>query len=167
MSPQIPLSIKSFLHFCIISLLFSYPRHPGHVARVSPAGTPLPHLPSPDLSHLLCHLRPNCPVRAGQRGRGRSDEAPGGQQQGGTAGGDGGEGREEGERGGQPTPQHGDCGQRPGAERGHTRAGNRVRVHVSACVRGQGVEVTITVTAVIISCGRCRLRMRSVPMATC
>lgn len=42
-----------------------------------------------------------------------------------------------------------------------------VCVHISACVRGKGVEVTITVTAVMISCGRCRLRMRSVPMATC
>lgn len=41
---------------------------------------------------------------------------------------------------------------------------DRVHVHI---VRENGVEVTITMTAVMISCGRCRLRMRSVPMATC
>lgn len=110
-------------------MLLSYPRHPGHVARVSPAGSPLPHLPSPDLSRLLCHLRPDCSVRAGQCGRGRSDEAPGGQQQGGAAGGDGGRGREEGERGGQPTPQHGFCGRRPGAKFGHTCAGDQQSSH--------------------------------------
>lgn len=43
----------------------------------------------------------------------------------------------------------------------------RASVHAPGCVRGKGVEVTITMTAVVISCGRCRLRMRSVPMATC
>lgn len=80
---------------------------------MSPAGSPLPHLPALDLARLLRHLRPHGSVCACQRGRGRSDEAPGGQQQGGTAGGDGGEEGEGGEKragGGQSTAQHRVCG---------------------------------------------------------
>lgn len=136
------------------------------------AGSALPHLPAPDLSRLLRHLRPDGSVRAGQRGCSCSDEAPGGEQQGGAAGGDGreeGERGEEGEGGGQPTPQHRIFERRPGAERGHTCSGNVPRcVCISARVEGERAwGVTITMTAVMISCGRWRLRMRSVPMATC
>ncbi len=40
-------------------------------------------------------------------------------------------------------------------------------IHVCACVRGTGAEVTIMMKAVMISYFRCRLRMRSAPMATC
>lgn len=111
-----------------LSILFS---HPGHIARVSPTGTPLPHLPAPDLSCLFRHLRPDGSVCAGQRGCSCSDEAPGGQQQGGTAGGDGGEdgeGRNKGEGGGQPTSQYRVCGRRLGAKCGHTCPGNGKRV---------------------------------------
>lgn len=41
------------------------------------------------------------------------------------------------------------------------------RVCVCAYVKGKGFKVTTMMTAVMISCGRCSLRMRSVPMATC
>lgn len=120
-------SFESLPHFCIISTLLPCPRHAGYAARLPTAGPPLPQLPPHHLSGLLCHLRPDGPVRAGQRGRGRPHEAPGGQQQGGAAGGDGGEGGEggeEGERGGQQTAQHGVRGRRAGAELGRTCAGN-------------------------------------------
>lgn len=134
---------------------------------MSPTGSPLPLLPALYLPRLLRHLRPNGSIRAGQRGRSRSDEAPGGEQQGGSAGGDGGEEGErgaEGEGGGQPTPQHCIHGWRLGAKWGDTCPGAWVRV--STCEDEKRVEVTITMTAVMISFGRCRLRMRSVPMAT-
>lgn len=143
------------------------PRRSGHAARVPPPGSPLPLLPAPDLPRLLRHLRPDGSVRAGQRGRGRADEAPGGEQQGGAAGGDGGEegaGGAAGARGGQPAPQRRVSGRRRGAERRRTWPGACARV--SACADGKRAEVTMTMTAVMVSCGRCRLRMRRVPMAT-
>lgn len=102
----------------------SFPRFLGHTAGVSPSGSPLPHLPSLHLSYLLCHLRAHCSVRTSQCGRGRPHEAPGGQQQGGPAGGDGGESRDETEGGGQPTPHCGICGWRLGVKHGSTCASN-------------------------------------------
>lgn len=82
----------------------------GHTARLSPTGPPLSLLPATDLSHLLRHVRPDGPVRTGQRCRSCSDEAPGGEQQGGAAGGVGGEKGEGGEGGGQPASQYRVCG---------------------------------------------------------
>lgn len=44
----------------------------------------------------------------------------------------------------------------------------RKKSHISGRVRGGGENGVMTImTAAVIMCGRCRLKMRSVPMATC
>lgn len=123
-----------------------FPAFPGHAARVSPSGSPLPHLPSLHLACLLCHLCAHCSVRTRQCGCGSPDEAPGGQQQGGPAGGARGESRDEREGRGQPTPHCGICGRRLGDEHGSTCTGNGTS-YVGTC---EGVE-NVAMTAVLIS----------------
>lgn len=96
-----------------------------------PSRPPLPQLPAPDLTRLLRHLRPHGSVCARQRGRGRPDEAPGGEQQGGAAGGDGGE---EGEGGGRrPAPRLLSAGRRPREKRRPTCPGNKRRTMRRLC----------------------------------
>lgn len=49
---------------------------------MSRRGPPLSHLPATGVPIVLCHLRAHGPVCAGERGGGRVDETPGGEQQG-------------------------------------------------------------------------------------
>lgn len=164
---MIQLSIKIV---CLSTFSPSCLHHPGHTAGVQTTRTPLSLIPALNLPRLLCYLCPHGSVCACQCGGCCSHEAPGREQQGGTAGGDGGE---EGERGaegegrGQPAPQHCIRGQRPGADIGHTQPGNRRGRSLVSIKERNGLEVTVTVMAVMISCGRCKWRKKRVPIETC
>lgn len=144
---------------------------PGHPAWVPLPGPPLPHLPALHLSRLLRHLRPDGSVRAGECGRGCFDEASGGEQQGGTAGGDGGaegEGGEEGEGGGgKQASEHRVPEWSAGAELGCTCSGRACCVDV-VCGRVE-VDLAEVLTLETTSCGRFRSTKRScpTPRATC
>lgn len=77
MNPRSLNNTSRLLRLALICLSFE-----GHVAGVSRGGPPLSHLPAPGVPVVLCHLRAHGPVCAGERGGGRVDETPGGEQQG-------------------------------------------------------------------------------------